>query len=297
MKIAIIGAGVLGKALGILLKQAGHEIVALSSRTVRSARVGAKAIGGVPVVGDPGLAALGADLVILAVPDRAIPSVAIQVAAGGALRRGAVVAHLSGALPAGVLVGVRAAGGFPASMHPLQAFATLETAVRTLPGSYVFLEGAPEAVEILRGIVASIDGRAVPLTSAAKSVYPAAACAASNYLVALLDYATQLMSMAGVPREIALPALLPLVAGTTRNLEAVGIPDALTGPIARGDVGTVRVHLQALRNGPPDLLSLYAELARRTVEVALRKGRLERAAADQILALLRDGGDGTHRPG
>jgi predicted short-subunit dehydrogenase-like oxidoreductase (DUF2520 family) len=297
MKIAIIGAGVLGKALGILLRQGGHEIVALSSRTVRSARVGAKAMGNVPVVGDPGMAALGADVVILAVPDRAIPSVAIQVAAGGALRRGAVVTHLSGALPAGVLVGVRAAGGFPGSMHPLQSFASLETALTTLPGSYVFLEGAPEAVEVLRSLVASIDGRAVPLTSTSKALYHAAACAASNYLVALLDYATQLMSMAGVPPEVALPALLPLVAGTTRNLESVGIPEALTGPIARGDLGTIRGHVQALRNGPPALLRLYVDLGLRTVDVALRKGRLEASVADQIRALLREESDGSRNAG
>ncbi|HVG95161.1 MAG TPA: Rossmann-like and DUF2520 domain-containing protein [Planctomycetota bacterium] len=292
MKIAIIGAGVLGKALGILLKQADHEIVALSSRTVRSARVGAKAIGDVPVVGDPGLAALGADVVILAVPDRVIPSVGIQVATGGALRRGAVVAHLSGALPAGVLVGVRAAGGFPGSMHPLQSFATLPTAVRSLPGSFVFLEGAPEAVEVLRSLVASIDARAVPLATASKSLYHAAACTASNYLVTLIDCAAQLMAMAGVPQEVALPALLPLINGTIRNLESVGIPEALTGPIARGDAGTVRGHLQALRNGPPAMRRLYVELGLRTLDVARRKGRIEKAAAEQILGLLEEADDG-----
>ena len=286
MKIAIVGAGLLGTALGVLLKRAGHQIVAINCRTLKSARAAAKVIGDVQVVGDPALAAMGADLVLLAVPDRAIPTVAIQVAAGGALRRGAVVAHCSGALPAGVLAGVRAAGGWPGSIHPLQSFADVETAITNLPGSFFFLEGDEEAVDVLRSVVISLDGRPVPLDSASKALYHAAACAASNFLVTLVDYAASLMTKAGVPPDVAMPALLPLVAGTVRNLEAVGIPEALTGPISRGDIGTVRNHLAALRKAPGDLVRLYVALARKTVEVALRKGRIERQTADAFLTLL-----------
>ena len=183
-------------------------------------------------------------------PDRAIPVVAIQVASGGALRRGAVVAHCSGALPAGVLAGVRAGGGWPGSIHPLQTFADVETAIASLPGSFYFLEGDTEAVDVLRSVVLSIDGRPVPLDSAQKSLYHAAACAASNFLVTLVDYAASLMMKAGVPPDVAMPALLPLVHGTVRNLETVGLPDALTGPISRGDIGTVKGHLAALRRAP-----------------------------------------------
>jgi predicted short-subunit dehydrogenase-like oxidoreductase (DUF2520 family) len=289
MKIAIVGAGVLGTSLGIVLERADHEIVAICSRTLKSARAAASRIGKkVPVIGDPGLAAMGADVVVLAVPDRAIPSVAIQVAAGGALKRGAAVAHLSGALPAGVLAGVRAGGGWTASMHPLQSFADVETAVTSLPGSFWFLEGDAEGVDLLRSLVLSIEGRPVPLSSSAKALYHAAACAASNYVVTLVDYAAGLLGKAGVPTEAALPALLPLVAGTVRNLEAVGLPEALTGPIARGDVGTVRGHLAALKRTPGDTVRLYAALARKTVEVALRKGKIEHATADAFLDLLRD---------
>ncbi len=298
MKIAIIGAGILGTSLGTLLQRAGHDIVAISSRTLKSARAGAALLGGVQVVGDAGLAALGADLVLLAVPDRAIPVVAIQVASGGALRRGAVVAHCSGALPAGVLAGVRAGGGWPGSIHPLQTFADVETAIASLPGSFYFLEGDTEAVDVLRSVVLSIDGRPVPLDSAQKSLYHAAACAASNFLVTLVDYASALMVKAGVPPDVAMPALLPLVHGTVRNLETVGLPDALTGPISRGDLGTVKGHLAALRRAPGDLVRLYVALARKTVEVALRKGKIEREAADRFLALFREeeGGFGVTLP-
>ena len=297
MKIAIIGAGVLGTSLGVLVRRAGHEIAAVSSRTLKSARAAARVIGGAPVVGDAGLAAMGADLVLLAVPDRAIPTVAIQVAAGGALKRGAVVAHCSGAFPAGVLAGVRAAGGWAGSMHPLQTFADVETAVHALPGSFFFLEGSPEAVDVLRGLVLSIDGRPVPLDSAQKALYHAAACAASNFLVTLVDYAACLMVKAGVPPDVAMPALLPLVAGTLENLKQVGIPAALTGPIARGDVGTVKGHLKALQAAPGDLVRLYVALARKTVEVAVRKGQIDREVSDALLALLGDEGGPTPTAG
>lgn len=286
VKIAIVGAGILGTSLGVLAKRAGHEVVAVASRTLKSAREAAKTIGGVTVVGDAGLSALGADLVLLSVPDRAIPSVAIQVAAGGALRRGAVVAHLSGALPAGVLAGVHAAGGWVGSMHPLQTFADVETAIASLAGSFFFLEGDPDALDVLRSFVLSMEGRPVPLTAAGKALYHAAACVASNYLVTLADFATTLMQRAGVPADAALDALLPLVKGTVRNLEALGLPDALTGPIARGDVGTVRSHLAAMHREPGDLSRLYAALARKTVEVALRKGKIDRRTADELLAVL-----------
>jgi predicted short-subunit dehydrogenase-like oxidoreductase (DUF2520 family) len=287
MKIALVGAGIIGTSLGVVLKKAGHEVVAIASRTLKSARAASGIIGGVHVAGDPSLVALGADIVFLAVPDRTIPTVGIQVASGGALRRGAVVAHLSGALPAGVLTGVRAAGGHPGCMHPLQSFADIETAVASLPGSFFFLEGDEEAVDVLRSLVLSIDGRPVPLDSASKSLYHAAACAASNYLVTIVDYAVNLMIRAGVPNDVALPALLPLIQGTVRNLETVGLPDALTGPISRGDIGTLKNHLVALRQAPGDLVRLYAALARKTVEVALRKGKIERAQADRILDLFK----------
>jgi predicted short-subunit dehydrogenase-like oxidoreductase (DUF2520 family) len=288
MNIAVIGAGCLGTSLAVLLHRAGHKVTAICSRTHRSAQAAAALVPGAKVVGDCGLAAMGADVVLLAVPDRAIAMVGIQVAAGGALKRGAIVAHHSGALPAGILAGVRAAGGWQGCAHPLQSFADVETALATLPNSFFFLEGDAEAMDVLATLVLSVEGRPVRIDSGAKSLYHAAACVASNYLVTLADYATTLMVRAGVPPDVALPALLPLLRGTIENLESVGLPEALTGPIARGDVGTVKNHVQALRRAPGDLVRLYAALARKTVEVAIRKGKIERTHAESILRLLSD---------
>lgn len=286
MKVTIIGAGVLGTSLGVLLRRAGYDIAAICSRNRRSAQYACNLIGAGEVVGDPGLAAMGADVVILAVPDRAIPQLAIQVASGGALRRGAVVAHLAGGHPASVLSGVRAAGGLPGSMHPLQSFADIDNAIMNLPGSFFFLEGDAEAVDIMRTLVVAIRGQPVPLDSRSKALYHAGASVASNFLVTIIDYAVTLLYRAGVPKDAALGALLPLIKGTIHNLETVGLPDALTGPIERGDVGTVRRHLRALEPMPGDLVRLYRGLARKTVEIALKKGNLEPDDARRILELL-----------
>lgn len=292
MKIAIVGAGVIGTSLGLLLQRAGHVVVALASRTKRRAQAAAALLGGVEVVADPALAAMGADVVLLAVPDREIAALGERIAQGGALRRGAIVAHLAGGLPASVLDPVRAAGAYPGAMHPLQTFADVDTAVRMLPDTAFAIEGDPRATEALGQLARDVGGRPLHVASGQKAAYHAGAVLASNFVVALLDGAVDLLVRAGVPREEALPALLPLLRGTVSNLGSVGLPDALTGPIARGDVGTVRSHLGALAAGPGDLLRLYLALAQRTIEVALRKGTLAPAEAAALRALLAE-----HDPG
>jgi predicted short-subunit dehydrogenase-like oxidoreductase (DUF2520 family) len=224
----------------------------------------------------------------LAVPDREIESVAAQVVAGGALRRDAVVAHLAGGLPSSVLDAVHPVGAWRGAVHPLQTFADVDTAVRLLPETYFFLEGDARAVVALNTLVESVGGKPVPLSSDRKALYHAGAVAASNFVVTLIDYAVKLLVEAGVPPAQALPALLPLIRGTVRNLETVGLPGALTGPVARGDVGTVEKHLEALAAMAGEPARLYRALARRTVEVAVAKGTLPAAQAERLRALLRE---------
>jgi predicted short-subunit dehydrogenase-like oxidoreductase (DUF2520 family) len=300
VKIAIVGAGVLGTSLGLLLQRSGHTLVALCSRSKRRARAAASHLGGVEVVGDPGLAAMGADIVLLAVPDREIEGVASQVVAGGALRRGAVVAHFAGGLPSSLLDAVHSVGASRGALHPLQTFADVDTAVRLLPETFFCVEGDPAAVAVLRGLVTGIGGQVVTLSPDRKALYHAGAVAASNFVVTLVDFAVGLLVQAGVPPAEALPALLPLLRGTVTNLEVVGLPGALTGPIARGDALTLEGHMEALRSAPGDLVRLYRELARKNVELALRKGSLDGAQAQRILDVLREddapGAPGAGRP-
>ena len=126
----------------------------------------------------------------------------------------------------------------------------------------------------------------VALARGGKALYHAAASVACNYLVTLASEGVELMAAAGVPREAALPALLPLLRGTVRNLEVLGLPRALTGPIARGDAPTVGRHLEAIRRERPVTEEMYRALGRRTVPIGRSKGTLGPEDAAELERLL-----------
>jgi predicted short-subunit dehydrogenase-like oxidoreductase (DUF2520 family) len=138
-------------------------------------------------------------------------------------------------------------------------------------------------------MVKDLGGTLLEITAEKKTLYHAAAVAASNYLVSLIHLALELNKAAGLPMNISFDALLPLIKGTLSNIGARGIPDALTGPIARGDVETVAAHLQAIEKDAPGLLAIYRCLGLYTVDLAKAKGTLNEEAADRLLALLRQG--------
>jgi predicted short-subunit dehydrogenase-like oxidoreductase (DUF2520 family) len=289
VRFAVIGAGKVGKALACLLARAGYEFLGVSSRSMESARAARRFVGSGAAVADAARLTPKADLVFITTPDTAIASVCEGLAQGGALTPGAVVAHCSGALPSSVLESARAAGCHVGSLHPCQAVASAGEAVRVLPGSYCCIEGDLAAVEALEEVARVLHMQIVKVPTSAKPLYHAAACVASNYLVALQHAAVRLQQAAGIGREEALQCLLPLMKGTVSNIERAGLPDALTGPIERGDVATVESHVAAVAGSAPDLLPIYREMGRLTVEVSLAKGNIDRRAADALLQVLARG--------
>lgn len=290
--VAIIGAGRLGGALGRLLARAGCRIVAVAGRTRRSAGSAARFIGaGAPTV-NAAAAASRARIVLLTVPDREIRGVCERIARGGGFRRGALVAHASGAHTRELLDAARAAGALRAVLHPLQAVPTRALGVAHIPGSFFRIEADRGAGLRVRALVRALGGRELTLPGWAggphsAALYHAGAVAASNYLVTLLDFATRLLRTLGADRRRALQAVLPLVRGTLANVERLGIPAALTGPIARGDAATVAGHVAALRARAPELLALYGILARETVPLARAKGCLPGDVAREILRIVK----------
>jgi predicted short-subunit dehydrogenase-like oxidoreductase (DUF2520 family) len=227
---------------------AGHEIGAVSTR----GGAAAAAIG----VGVDGGDLSEADVVVFATPDTALPSVAAE----HTLRSEQVALHLSGALPSTVLAptGARTAG-----LHPLRAFADLETSLAALPGTWCFVEG--DAVEVAEQLARDLGGRSVRIDTAGKVKYHAAAAIASNFTVTLLGWARELFVDAGVGEEDALAALSALAAGAVENVARVRLPHALTGPAARGDVEIIRGHLEAL---DAEQRELYRRLLRATLPIA-----------------------------
>jgi predicted short-subunit dehydrogenase-like oxidoreductase (DUF2520 family) len=283
-RIAILGAGAAGAAIGRALRLAGRPVAAVCRRDRARARAAARLVGGgARAFTDAARAARGADLVLVAARDGEIAALALRLARAGAVAPGALVVHLSGAVPSTALAPLRAAGARTAALHPLQTFAGAPPDLR---GVRWFHEG--DARRECAALVRRLGGRLRPLDPARKALYHAAAVAASNYLVAVEDLAVRLAAGAGIPPREALRALLPLVRGTVRNLEARGLPDALTGPVARGDAETVRRHRAALRALDPALDALYAALGRHALRVARERG-LDAGRAGRMGRVLRAG--------
>jgi predicted short-subunit dehydrogenase-like oxidoreductase (DUF2520 family) len=155
-----------------------------------------------------------------------------------------------------------------------------------MPSSFCTVEGDEGALSIVRKIVEDLGGIVLEIAEGKKTLYHAAAVAASNYLVTLIHLALELDQAAGLGSDTSLKALLPLIRGTLDNIEKKGIPDALTGPIARGDVATVSAHLTAMEKDTPGLLPLYQCLGLYTVNLAKAKGTISQDTADELTTLL-----------
>lgn len=281
--IGFIGCGRVGSALAILLQQAGYEVVGVASRRQTSAEILAECLG-CPALAKPEVARR-AEALFLTTTDDAVAEVAAELAGVEAFHDGQMVLHLSGALTSGALAPAAALGAIALSLHPIQSFASVEQAIAILPGSYFSIEGDPRGYEFAREIVAALQGQSFLLDSSAKVLYHAACVAASNYFVGLLACSLDLLAEANIPEEMRLPALLPLVEGTLNNIRSLGIPHALTGPIARGDAGTLQKHLAALED-LPEQLRVYLGMGLKTVDVARAKGTITPEQAAELRLLL-----------
>jgi predicted short-subunit dehydrogenase-like oxidoreductase (DUF2520 family) len=281
-KLGFIGAGTVGTALAIKLNSRNYPVVAVASRSQASAGNLAERVKGCSAVSSSQDVADAAELVFITTPDDTIASVAAQVD----WHRGQGVVHCCGAESTDILTPARKSGARTGAFHPLQTFASVEKALENIPGSTVAIEAEPPLLETLKDIATALGGRWIELKAGDRVVYHASAVIACNYLVTLEKLATDLWQTFNVPRQQAVQALLPLIRGTIRNIETVGIPDCLTGPIARGDIGTVKKHLDALEKAAPDLLSTYRELGLKTIPVALGKGKIDEQRAKELEAVL-----------
>jgi predicted short-subunit dehydrogenase-like oxidoreductase (DUF2520 family) len=291
--VAIIGAGRVGSSVGCLLNRAGYAVTSVAARTAESAEKAAIFIGAGKPTADMVQAATGADLVFITTPDRIIQEVCEKLAAAGAFSPGTLVIHMSGAHSLGLLDAARTAGASRAVLHPLQSLASREQGIKTLPGSYFRIEADAAAQAAVRDIAKALGGieLALPKWSSDKestALYHAGAVAVSNYFVALVDYGLNFYGALGADKQEALKAVLPLIRGTLHNIETLGIPDALTGPIMRGDIQTVRDHLEAMRKRTPELIGLYKELAKQTVMVARDRGSITQDTAGELLKLVKN---------
>jgi len=275
--IGIVGAGAVGTALGVALRRAGWPVKAVASRDPARRERFTSLVEGSRAFAEPTALMDEVELIIVAVPDDAVARVA------GALHMysGQAMVHTSGALDASVLAPAMAAGTQVGSFHPLVAFADTERAVAALRGATVAIEGDDQLAALLARMAEAMGATAVRLAPGSKSAYHAAAVLAAGGFVALLDAIAELGRVAGLDEQGSLAIYGPLIEQTLGNARALGIRAALTGPITRGDRGTLEAHLATLRAHAPGVLDLYVAAAEREIALAEGRGALTpEAAAD-----------------
>jgi len=283
LKIGFIGAGTTGTALAVRLAQHGYPITAVASRSLTSAEKlagrisGCKAYSGAQEVADI------AQLIFITTPDDTISGVAANIQ----WHDGQNVVHCSGAHSVDILEPAKLRGANTGCFHPLQTFASVDQAIDNIPGSTFAIEAEEPLASVLKEMATALKGDWVILKAGDKVLYHTAAVFACNYLVTLVKLATDLWQTFEVPPAQATKALMPLLRGTLSNIENVGLPNCLTGPIARGDLGTISRHLESLSKQAPSLLGIYKELGRQTVPIALAKGKIDSKRAEELKALLR----------
>ncbi|MGZ3640119.1 MAG: Rossmann-like and DUF2520 domain-containing protein [Ktedonobacterales bacterium] len=299
--VGFIGAGAVGSTLTRLLAACGADIRMVSARHLAHVWLLTRALPGHTQVGSPEDVVATCDLVFLAVPDDAITPLAESLP----WRTGQGVVHLSGAHSAAALAACVARGAHPAALHPLMTFprypidAPITPIMERVGGCTWALEAEDSSLTgQLEAIVAALDGRIVRLAAADRVPYHISGVLASNYVAALVGAGASLWQGFGVDRAEAVAALLPLLRATVESLADVGLPGALTGPVARGDAGTVAAHLawlDAHAAEDPQIATLrdaYVALARLAIPIARQKGTLSEDATVRLEALLSSGSAG-----
>ncbi|HEX9703662.1 MAG TPA: Rossmann-like and DUF2520 domain-containing protein [Gemmatimonadales bacterium] len=280
--VGIVGPGRAGVGLALALARAGYDVAVMGRRKQRLPPPLKLTVAAEDVT-PAWVSQVG--VVVLAVRDDAIGPLAEQLSRSGGMSADHVVLHLSGVLgqeALSPLVSTRAALG---SLHPLQTISDPERAPERLRGAWAAVEGMLRAVETAERLAKDLGMRPFRLTAKAKAIYHAGAVFASNYFVVVEAVAQRLVRHAGLSDAEAWEALRPLVLGTVENLTSQGPPAALTGPVARGDIESIRRHLESLTS---DDATLYRALGRAALELAQKRGMNEAMAARVAEALATD---------
>ncbi|MGI5470118.1 Rossmann-like and DUF2520 domain-containing protein [Streptomyces sp. CA-132043] len=289
LTVGVVGAGRVGPALAAALQLAGHRPVAVSGVSDASRRRAAALLPDVPLV-PPEEVLARADLVLLTVPDDALPGLVAGLAETGAVRPGQLLVHTSGRFGAGVLDEATRAGALPLALHPAMTFTGTSVDVQRLAGCS-FGVTAPEQLRMAaEALVIEMGGEPEWIEEAARPLYHAALAMGANHLVTLVAQSLELLRKAGVaaPDRMLGPLLGAALDNALRSGDA-----ALTGPVARGDAGTVAAHVTELRKHSPQAVSGYLAMARTTADRALAQGLLKPELAEDLLGVLSDVADRT----
>jgi len=282
LDVGVIGTGRVGSVVGAALARASHAVVAATGVSQESVRRAERLLPGVPLLPADEVVAR-AELVLLAVPDDELAPLVAGLAETGAWRPGQLVAHTSGAHGIAVLEPATRAGALPLALHPAMTFAGRPEDVHRLVGITFGITAPPHYRPVAEALVLEMGGEPVWIAEEARPLYHAALVVGANHLVTLVNDAADLLRRAGVERPAAV--LGPLLGAALDNALRSG-DAALTGPVARGDAGTLARHLRTLSAHAPDSVAAYIAMARLTADRALASGQLRSSQAGQLLGVL-----------
>ncbi|WP_051818918.1 Rossmann-like and DUF2520 domain-containing protein [Streptomyces sp. NRRL S-1813] len=288
LTVGVVGAGRVGPALAASLQLAGHRPVAVSGVSDASVRRAAELLPDVPLV-TPAEVLARADLVLLTVPDDALAGLVSGLAETGAVRPGQLLVHTSGRFGTAVLDPATRAGALPLALHPAMTFTGTSVDVQRLAGCSFGVTSPDELRMAAEALVIEMGGEPEWIAESARPLYHAALAIGANHLVTLVAQSMELLHDAGVqaPDRMLGPLLGAALDNALRSGDA-----ALTGPVARGDAGTVAAHIAELRRHAPQSVAGYVAMARTTADRALDHGLLKPELAEDLLDVLADHGDG-----
>lgn len=290
--IGIIGAGKVGAVLGAALRGAGHAVVGVSAVSEASLERAELLLPDVPVLAVEDIVERS-ELVLLAVPDDTLADLVTGLAATGAWQAGQLVAHTSGRFGTGVLAPVKAAGGIPLALHPAMTFTGMSLDLARLSDCCFGVTADPAMLPIAQALVVEMGAEPVVIAEADRVLYHASLAHSANHMVTLVAQAAQILADIGV--ESTSQVLGPLLRAALENALTSG-ESALTGPVARGDAGTVRAHAAALREytldtSSSDVLDAYLAMSASTAARAAKRRMLSAEAYLGIQAALRNDDD------
>lgn len=283
-RIGFIGAGRVGKALAWSLTEHGYAVTAVASRRRSSAEQLAARIPGCSVYDDPQAVADQANLIFLTTTDAMIAPLAARIQ----WRPATAVVHCSGATEVEALAPAAERGAYIGGLHPLQTIADPEVAMHSLRGATITIEAEEPLRSVLSAMASQLGGRLLSLPPGSRGLYHASGHYVGPFVLALLCEALSIWQQFGVSQEDALASLMPLLRGSVDSFEHAGLVGAMAGPIARGDIDTVRKHLTEITRFSPAMAHLYAHLAILTLPLALERGSLAPDVAEQFRQLFQD---------
>lgn len=273
-RVVFIGAGKVAWHLSCAMSKSGYAITGIASSKQSSARKLAEKLGAKWAT-EPENIIKEADIIFITTPDSEIEKVAVDLCQKNVIRKKQLFIHTSGLLTSKVLKCIRKHGGLTLSMHPAYSFSQRSFSEEILSGIWFILEGDSTSIELGKEIVGRLKGKMLVIDPEKKPLYHLALVFASNFFVCIEDMAVEILLKCGIKKGDALKLIKPLIEVTKKNIWEKGTTDALTGPIERGDIDTIKKHLTLLVKGNRSYNKIYREISKHLLKMVEQKRNIK----------------------